>query len=420
MSFEFTDYPAETPPAFEELTATAADEADAFIATGIEPIDDLEGYHINDRGGPMGDAPAPPAELTFREWYDFAYYVGDIAVSGTEDRYVEAAFEQKTLQLERAYNDRPAFLRSLEYTHRYDDMLVPFLARLAKDFGPDNVYRDFHVITAEAYDEYNRLLREIGARSRGFYYMRDIVLIEDLDLHARCGDELSHDFTRLVALHEGAHSARRKETCILSVAPPKPGERTEEYYRALPDRITVTITGGLTEYDAMKRARDQSSLLWEEAFAQSYALRTADEMGVDRTQPIDSGVWKPPGTPYRTIVTAADRPPFDPATQTIYIPWHYTNGAYLVEGKAPWPVMNDTAIPAYALDLLDNEIPGLFEEMKRAHVDADRLPEIHAAVEDFAPGLYKYAVKKPGSAEASHRHLLRVVRAIEMARTGRR
>lgn len=212
---------------------------------------------------------------------------------------------------------------------------------------------------------------EIGEEEGRSVYGRALV-IENEEMNKMFGD----DAVLGIALHEAAHSLGKGEHLIRTVI----------------ERDRRTLLGGIAIHagsmgKADLRKGTETTIVgdfWEEAFADLTRVRALRYLG--RTHDIEGNT-----NPFNVGAVAMMGVPNESSTEnhgTISIPAEFAVSSKTISDKN-YIAHSASNYAAYALELLDNHVPGLYEDLEAARQDPVRQREAIQKIESVQPGLYK-------------------------------
>jgi hypothetical protein len=253
----------------------------------------------------------------------------------------------------------------------------------------------------------------------------DQVIGEQADAVARAGhviaradsSDLAMYGPRVVVksvLHEGAHLAGDTERETVTFVREPAGKRifglsssaqygvkelpAHGFYEPVPDGKGGMAVGGY---------------FIEEGFVESYAGRGAVQMGLGVTATGTILFDSSDGAKVGFADDAQRLPHYNPADGRVYLPWDYGKGVYhLQESGEPYSELVPSALPAYAIDLLDQQLPGLFDTMKASRNDKDAIAYVKEQINSVEPGLYDTLACLPYDPVNFQRGLIKVERAL--------
>lgn len=296
---------------------------------------------------------------TFGEYPDPAIQAS-IEVQHNKKKNAEANF-QATVDLNNLnsqYSDALAFARS----YFTDRGLEPAPLRV---IDRETLHRAYNI---EGITMDDMIGQEEGRSVNG-----RALVIENQELIEMFGD----DFVLGMALHEAAHSLNTGEHLVRTV---------EEHGKRIALGGIATHTGTMSKADLRKSTK--ASVVgdfWEEAFADLTRVRALRALG--RTHDIE-GNTNPFQTQNGTTLmgvpneTVADQPGI------ISLPAEFAFLAKTIEDKN-WMARGPSNFTAYALELLDNRAPGLYDDLLASRQDPAKQRDAIRKIESIRPGLYR-------------------------------
>ncbi len=210
---------------------------------------------------------------------------------------------------------------------------------------------------------------------------RRALVIEDQEMV----DFFGEDFILGIMLHEAAHSAGDREVAIVRTV----DETTERRTRMASTAIEL---GGWGRID--RRANTPQATtgeFFEEAFAdltrvraQRLIHRTHDLEGASRTRPLAGD----------TLLRVVPNGQGGLEGDTVNLPAEFSMATRSADG-ANWHATSSCNYASYALELLDNYIPGLYEDFVAARRDPRLQARAIYKIEGLQKGLYARLRDKP-------------------------
>lgn len=224
------------------------------------------------------------------------------------------------------------------------------------------------------------------------------LIIENKEMVKMFGD----DFVLGIALHEAAHST---------------SGGGEKLIRTVRERDRRVSLGGIAINErsfgkADLRKETEYKVIgdfWEEAFADLTRVRALRTLG--RVHDIDGN--SRPFEPVEgvTMVTVPNGTRVD-QPNVISFPAEFAMAAKTVEDNN-WSAKAPPNYAAYALELLDNHTPGLYEDLKAARTNPVRQRDAIQKIESLRPGLYRELRDLEYNEKDFVRGLMSVLEALE-------
>jgi|GEM_PF-3560986 len=285
-------------------------------------------------------------------------------------------------------------------TGQFSSELATVRAQLAADFGA--AAGDVPAIAIAA-DEYDGVF---GFDTAGVLALGSIMLrVDQRDI-----DDFGLRPFIVTAFHEGAHSSAGLENEIVSYmhAPPVHAEAPfarPGVYRAVAVSPRSFIRPVRRSYGGM----EMGGSFWEEGFVESYALRRAEQMGMAVTA---SHTRRSTKIPLAFTTDTAAMPHYSADEHRYFLPWRYATGVTNEGGAHSRLTITESCMPAYAVDLLDEALPGLFDAMIASRSNSSLLTDIKRRINSIATGLYDDVARLPHEGEAFQEGLFYVERAL--------
>jgi hypothetical protein len=238
----------------------------------------------------------------------------------------------------------------------------------------------------------------------GYYGMGYSVVRFDPEQDARFGGDL----VLSMAAHESAHSISPEYGAVVkyreTVDPSKPAF-LRDMLQAMRDRkgeVKITSSHGMLKpvwrqggiYGSSNADRNikpagHKGSFWEEAYADLKRVRILKKMGRQARFP-DSSWHEHTETSYSPVTRYVDDTvdvPLLGQDGTISTPVEFLNGVTSINGR-----QGEAGVPgmaAYALELLDERLPGLFDDLEQGRFDPDAQRRFIRRVNSIEPGLYQ-------------------------------
>lgn len=221
---------------------------------------------------------------------------------------------------------------------------------------------------------YNVAGQSDGGEEEGRSVNGRALIIENVEMGELFGD----DFVLGIALHEAAHSTSGSNESLI---------------RTVRERDRRVSLGGIAinersfgKADLRKETEYKvTGDFWEEAFADLTRVRALRTLG--RVHDIEGN--SRPFEPVEgvTIVTVPNGTRVN-QPDTISFPAEFAMAAKTVDDNN-WSAKAPPNYAAYALELLDNHTPGLYEDLKAARTNPVRQRDAIQKIESLRPGLYR-------------------------------
>jgi hypothetical protein len=104
-------------------------------------------------------------------------------------------------------------------------------------------------------------------------------------------------------------------------------------------------------------------------------------------------------------------PLIDAETRAVAMPWKYCTGL-LVESDEYWVSSTVPSLAAYGLDMLDERLPGLYEDAVASRQDPDLVRRFKERINSIRPGLYEEQAVMPYDAVHFQAGLRRIIGAL--------
>jgi len=209
----------------------------------------------------------------------------------------------------------------------------------------------------------------------GEYTCGRALVIENKKKYELFGD----DFVLGTALHEAAHSTSGNDEKFIRIV-------RERERKASLDLI-ATDERNLWKVVLGREAENRvTGDFWEEAFADLTRVRALRTLG--RVHDIESNLWPSEQEVEGVTIVIVPNGTKVNLPDTISFPAEFADVAKTVDGidgvgrSAP-------NYAAYALELLDGHIPGLYEDLKAARTNPTRQRDAIQKIESLRPGLYR-------------------------------
>jgi hypothetical protein len=304
----------------------------------------------------------------------------------------------------------------LHYPEAGNEQYANVLDILRADFGPQVADTPIAIISEEDYQEYDKTFNNGRMpKAGGFYSSGHITIVHQPEKNEIYGE--TYPLCNL--LHEGGHSSMSDEEHIVS-ARPLTGRDTNvtESEQKAGHRIDILRAGGFQVFNPAIAPSRAIGNLWEESFAGSYTYRRKAEIGALTTfdEPSRRLDWRNQGLKYATIFTDSG-PHYDRSSNALSIPWKYGVGFYQFDEKGiPKTIaLNACTYGAFALDILDSKLPGLFDAMMQSRREPALKPRIEARIDSIAPGLYRDLSLYHWNKSNAERALIKVIKALRIA-----
>jgi hypothetical protein len=300
--------------------------------------------------------------------------------------------------------DHARFAELPTVNHEYDPQITEVRQKMTDDFGEQTGNAPIKLLTSKVYDE----TTVPGTDA----------VVESGHIIARANrSDLKMYGPRPVlksVLHEAAHLAADGEHEIVTfvrdpAAKDKTGLSSSARYsvKEVPEygfyEPVLNDSGGMTI----------GGYFIEEGFAESYARRAAEQMGLGVTAVGTQLFDGSEGVRIGLADETQHLPHYDPVEERVYLPWEYSKGVHrLQESGKPHAEINPSALPAYAIDLLDQQLPGLFDTMKASRNDKEALAHVKEQINGVEPGLYDTLARLPYAAIGFQRGLIKVEQAL--------
>jgi hypothetical protein len=422
MSFERPDPIHQNPPpdyidATPEATSCGQD---AYVTTDIIPPDE-NSYSTDTLAEVAYPVKKPPLFIQ-------VHHLGEATITGEHpDERVREGLDTLRSKKEASLINEARFLRDTPHRiHDHEAIYASVKEQLVRDFGPEIGDVPIIALSKEGTKQYeDDFFGKENAGAEGIYGDGQIIIFTR-PWEADYGPDTQNMAKTSIALHEGAHaSVIEGEASILTSRPltedEKNDHRISERERSIGYKLTRIYVGGFGEYlpeiDPNKRANS----FWEEAFAESYSVRTKGKLGVPTTYDIPSkrqNYDKGLGTYHGLRLTDDERHTFYDATDgTIYLPWKYAQAA--VESRTPGapykPLLNPGAYTACALDILDSKLPGLFDAMMQSRREPTAKQYVKDQINSVEAGLYERMGSAANNVIAAERRLIAILKKFNLA-----
>jgi len=388
-----------------EAAANPDDDADFLNSDSTSADDPAEtgddSLEIEDaRGELVGPEPIAevqahrPRALAFHE----IHFIGSSTLHDTPHPD-ERLQEQIAIRCKRELADRA---RLADYLDRIPNSNGQYEAQIAA--ATDWSAREYGVnppVTVLPMRQFNQAHRLVDARASigtlGAVLLGQVLLLEQP--HAR--EAFGPDYMGGLIVHELGHYSADDGLAIVTremdVAPPLyhhphiyTGDGGRQYdLQTLPESGFVRVP---PDFGVNSVAAPVGSF-WEEGFVDSGRVRFMQEQGI--AWPVEAGhEWQNFIADHSMRLDLADPTPkkglvrTDGARSTVRLPWRYTNGVNLT-GAEPQTLMSTPALAAYAVDLLDQRLPGLYETMRQSRRQPALQQEVRDRINSLAPDLYE-------------------------------
>jgi hypothetical protein len=208
------------------------------------------------------------------------------------------------------------------------------------------------------------------------------VVIENLEFQELFGD----DYLLGIALHEAAHSLGRKRVITTS--------REVAVQHSDRQSSTRVVLGGVANAGLIKAdlRRDTPNRpigdFWEEAFADLTRVRALRYLQRSHDIYREPKELQMGNVSVKIVPNQTDKEKYDTTQKSSVIPAEFAAVAKTsAEGRNMVGVA-PANLAAYALELLDARMPGLYEDMEAGTRDSSRQAEAIRKIESVQPGLY--------------------------------
>lgn len=301
---------------------------------------------------------------------------GRVIVGDYPDPAMQVTIETQSRLKERKRNNSKAnFQATVDITNlnnTYSDALAlteKYFANEGLEIAPlrvikrDTLQRAYSV--AGQSDEGEEEGRNINSRA---------LIVENAEMIELFGD----DYVLGIALHEAAHSTNGDDETII---------------RTVQERDRRVSLGGIA---INKRSLGKADLrreteykvtgeFWEEAFADLTRVRALRALGRVHDLEANSRPFEPiEGV---TIVTVPNGTNVN-QSNVISFPAEFAMAAKTIDTDN-WSAKSPSNYAAYALELLDNHTPGLYDDLRAARTDPTRQRDAIQKIESVRPGLYR-------------------------------
>ena len=309
---------------------------------------------------------------------------------------IEAQSEIKDSKRDRSKANFQATVDISNLNESYTDAL----ALTEKYFANEGLeIEPLRVITRDTLERaYNIAGQSDGGEEEGRSINGRALVIENKEMVEMFGD----DFVLGIAVHEAAHST---------------SGGVEKLIRTVRERDRRVSLGGIAINErsfgkADLRKETEYKVIgdfWEEAFADLTRVRALRTLG--RVHDIDGN--SRPFEPVEgvTMVTVPNGTRVD-QPNVISFPAEFAMAAKTVEDNN-WSAKAPPNYAAYALELLDNHTPGLYEDLKAARTNPVRQRDAIQKIESLRPGLYRELRDLEYNEKDFVRGLMSVLEALE-------
>jgi hypothetical protein len=410
MSFESPDDTGEQlyNPSIEGAYGPATDAKDGYSPPDFVPPEDTYAAVNAIEPQPLRES------LSYRQVH---YLDGHVVIGEHPDEHVVEYVDARIQELQtKDARELDFFTAMPHYPDAGNGHHANAVDVLRADFGQKVTNTPIAIISGEDYQQYNNLFTN-GEKPAvdGFYSAGHITLVDRPKEVERFGELHS----TLVLLHEGAHSSMTDEEYVVSARPlTNHDTKITKNEQTIGHCISVLRIGGFKGFNPSVHPSKLLGVLWEESFAGSYTYRRKDEVGVPTTfdAPSRRLYWGDQGPKY-AIVFADSGPYYDRTNKALNIPWQYAKGFHRFDGKGiPKTVaLNASTYGAFALDILDSKLPGLFDEMMQSRREPALKSHIEARIDSIAPGLYRDLSLSRWDIPNAERALIKVIKALHIA-----
>lgn len=368
-----------------------------------------EATTLGQTGEPTAQAPetAQPAR------YERIHFIGGAVLRGvehsdpaTEERIAELQASQARIQeqFEELFETLP------NRNEQYAAGLEVLRDQLTNDFGEAAGETPVKVLSPKNFAKLcNSTDSPFPPRQLHAYVRDNLIAIRAGDAYKKLyGD----DYVTAIGLHEGAHAAR---TDVRDVYYSKELPAHAQAGGSSEPEIGMIEVGGMIEIALDANGTEiEQGYFWEEGLVDEYRVRTSLERGLG-FWPADYGEGLPMGE--GVFVDFAGNDCSDRATHinsdtgALVLPSRYLYAAGIKNGltrcEVSWPGM-----AAYGIRLLDEQSPGLYNDMLQSRVSSAARERAKAAVNSISPGLYDELARLPYSATGFSKGLARVVEVL--------
>jgi hypothetical protein len=381
---------------FDGLQVADAYTSTEILPTGDAPVDEQEPF-VPDV---LAVAELPPTPIKFKN----VHFIGGQEHEGAHpDSITQTVIEQhEAAQVEKQAKLTELLAAAPNYNAQCADAIETAVMQLAADFGH---IPPITVVDKRLMPDIADIVEGINPASGGLsWYGRIIVATNDREL-AMYGPGV----VRGTILHEGAHESAGMVALTVTRDGHVPNGRTAY-------GVEHVRVNGLLEHDPdPQNALHAQGWFWEEGFCEAYRVRRDVAQSLEVREPGFGVITYADGT--RVGFAAPDAPVqnVDPLFQTMFVPWRYAAAAMPLTIGGCHVLSSETALPAYAIDLLDRRLPGLYGDILESRHNPDIIPRIKEQINSVEPGLYERQAHLPCSPWAFAAGLAHVVRALGVA-----
>ena len=250
--------------------------------------------------------------------------------------------------------------------------------------------------------------RPVGEKNYG-RYATGRSLIQD-EPKPGIKEEFGDDYTVGIALHESAHSTALETGDIVTskvVTEKAVGSTALEATRYFQH---ISGTSGFNKYkweDSKVRAIGN---YWEEAFCDLTRVRYLERIDREPKADGEEKVFAERGIRYAGEGVKA--PIIDKENDLVTVPMKFSLCTNSEEGSELNVLFSQPGIAAYGLELLDGQVPGLFEAMQSSRKEPGKQREVIKMINNVQPGLYKKLRDLPYSDKGFEEGLRTIVQAL--------
>lgn len=331
------------------------------------------------------------------------YRDGKVTVGDYDDPAVQATVEQQDGEYARDVVNFQATVDMGNLNNKYEgtvSTVEKYFADIDLSIAP------IRVITREtllrAYKVAHVSVSDVIGSEGGRNINHRALVIEDKEML----DFFGEDFILGIMLHEAAHSSGNREDLMVRTV-----DEINEHYTEM-GRTTIFELGGWGRIDRRADAPQATTgEFFEEAFAdltrvraQRSMYKTHDLEGASRTRQLVGD----------TLLRVVPNGQGGRDGGTINLPAEFSMATKSVDG-ANWHATSSCNFASYALELLDNHIPGLYEDFVVARRDPRMQARAIYKIESVRKGLYNDLRDLPYSDEGFGAGLKLVIDTLDNA-----
>lgn len=239
----------------------------------------------------------------------------------------------------------------------------------------------------------------------GAYFGGYALVCEHPDTGVR--ELLGKDLVLGNAIHEAAHSTARSEAKTIISSKVTPGLGKVVLNRVVSSNVHLGF---------VKPRREDMEIVsdgnyWEESFADLTRVRFLGELG--REPKADDEEIVDDRLKVKYAGRGVDAPLPKDGDEMITVPVRFAQCTAKIEGQDASILLSaPNGIAAYGLDLLDKEVPGLYETVQASRGDHTKQRDVIQMIDSVKPGLYRELRVLPYSIEGFRQGVIKIGEAI--------